>query len=132
MPNRPNKKPRHIAEMKRLMSLPRRPSRKVAGINAIKEPGDYCFMHRGESKVEDKVVQIYELACLLPRHTKPSGIIVLKTDNVVGEAQHADHVWNWNGDEDKPTLNPRISSDDVPPGKKGWKGWLIDGAFVEI
>jgi len=38
---------------------------------------------------------------------------------------HGDHVWGWNGDQDKPTLTPSIQHRDLCE----WHGWLKDGQF---
>ena len=117
MPHRPLKKPRNLPKPIKLKIAA---GRKVASINAIREFGDFCVMPR------DDAMDIYEIAFLLPGHQKPSGIIVKKVESVVRAAQAAPHVWNWNGDHERPTCNPEISSSEG----KGWKGFLLNGEFV--
>ena len=97
-------------------------TRRVASLNALQRPGDYCFIPR------DETIGIYELACIMPLHARPSGIIVKKVANVVRDPQAAPHVWNWDGNVDRPTVNPQIVSKD---GRHPWTGFLINGAFVE-
>ena len=40
-----------------------------------------------------------------------------------GNKRH--HVWNWNGDRERPTLSPSL---DCLTGCR-WHGWLTDGQF---
>jgi len=93
----------------------------VASINALQQPGDFCVMPRDEAQ------GIFEIAFLLPAHAGPSGIIVRRVENVVQAPQAAAHVWNWDGNTERPTVNPEIHSTD---GQREWRGWLIAGAFV--
>lgn len=119
MPFRPDKRPRSLP---RPMSTKNTVSRRRGSIAELAEPGDFCVLPR------DEKLGIYEIAFLLPVHKRPSGIIVKKVPNVVRTPQAADHVWNWDGNEERPTVNPQISSKD---GRRPWTGYLINGTFVE-
>jgi hypothetical protein len=60
------------------------------------------------------------------------GFIVRKVPNVIREPQADDHIWNWNGDFDRPTTNPDISMKASMPGEKDWNGYLLNGQFVAV
>lgn len=98
--------------------------RRVPSINGLKNQGDFCVMPRLE---HPEIKDVFEIAFILPRHRRPASIIVKRVPSVVNTPQCADHVWNWDGNEEAPTVNPRI---DYTEDGKRFFGWLIGGKFV--
>lgn len=43
----------------------------------------------------------------------------------IDHKNHCDAQWSWNGNEDRPTLNPSLHAVGV------WHGWVRDGQLVE-
>lgn len=118
MPHRPTKKPRapKVAETE---------TRLVPSVNGLRAPGDFCITQRMD---DPRITDIYELDIWLPGQRKASGLIVRKVQNVVRTPQAADHVWNWDGNLERPTVNPDIQQNDGRP----WRGYLIAGKLVAV
>jgi hypothetical protein len=128
MPNRPPKRSRRSPKIKTVESQ----ARLVPSMNAIRLQGDYSVTSRGRAMCGSAVIELFEIAMLLPGHERPSGIIVRKVDDIVRAGQVADHIWNWNGNSDRPTVNPEIFSRDVQDGAKPWRGYLLNGQFIAV
>ena len=129
MPNRPpkpfsalNRKVRMLKGKKTPLAIKRTMGRAVASLNALREPGDFCIF------VRDAALEIHEIAFWLPGHEKPSALILKRVPNVTTAPQLADHVWNWDGNSQHPTINPSIESE---AGATRWHGYLVNGQFVQ-
>ena len=55
----------------------------------------------------------------------------IRTITCYRKGNHPGHVaWEWDGDMDKPTLNPSIAAKGAPDGKTMvWHGYLTAGRF---
>lgn len=80
------------------------PARRVP-YGQMKVPGDFCFDEERE--------HIY---VILPGMKHPDAIRIEK-----GSDRGHPRVWGWDGNEDKPTLQPSIHC----PGE--WHGYLTEG-----
>ena len=132
MPNRPtkpfsalNRKVRMLKGKKAPLLIKRTMGRPVNSLNALREPGDFFIFPRTD---DPRIKDIYEIAYLLPGHEKPSGMILKRVPDVTKAAQAADHVWNWDGNAQRPTVNPSIESE---AGSTRWHGYLVNGQFVQ-
>lgn len=92
----------------------------------ISEPGSYAgyehFKRRG-----DFLWNVHEgrrtLVVAIPSPRGKSGWIMspwsIDYENTSGAS------WSWNGDEDKPMLDPSLHAVGI------WHGWIIDGVMTE-
>ena len=76
------------------------------------ENGDYCF-------VSDTSNNTAGIAIKCPGCGSESYLSVKK--------DYPPPNWEWNGNEEKPTLTPSVHS----VGCCGWHGWLRDGEWVK-
>ena len=83
------------------------PTRKVA-FGKMAQPGDFCFSEERDT-----------LYIWLPGVSGPDALQIR-----IGPTPDAPRVWGWDGNEDRPTLQPSI----LDPGK--WHGYLKSG-FLE-
>lgn len=82
------------------------PARKVA-FGEMARPGDFCFAP------DNSCIYLW-----LPGSPGPDALRIVR-----GSAPDEKQVWGWDGNEDRPTLNPSIHD----PGH--WHGYLTAGEF---
>lgn len=91
---------------------------RVSSIDDLKNPGDFLFTVDKQDRICG-MIEKCPCGCGLE-----GGIsFVGPTYGQRGEGQRP--LWDWNGDEDKPTLTPSIQR---TAGCR-WHGYLTDGVF---
>ena len=102
-------------------------------VRALQPPGDFCWTRRhripdGERKgwvVSSPTQGVRCLAVVLPGET---AVTFLPTDPNTPEWLNGGVFWNWDGNEDAPTLEPSVD------GSKhgGWHGFIRAGQLVGV
>lgn len=87
----------------------------VPDFDHANDPGDYFITPPNEH--EDGMRRL-SFKC-------PCGCGMLAGIRVRNDGQHTAKGWEWNGDEDKPTVKPSIKINNGH-----WHGYLTDGKFV--
>ena len=78
--------------------------------------GDWCFIEN-----DSHIALRYGDDMLM-------GLVILP----ISQKSRSDMIcWVWNGDRDKPTLNPSINVEEVPGWNEGWHGFLRDGKLID-
>lgn len=93
--------------------------KRVSHISDIRQPGDFVVWTRSAEQ------KIFGIAFLLPGQKRPSEVLAHKVKDVLRAPQLGERCWNWDGNEDAPTLVPSIQI-----GK--WHGYLLSGKFVAV
>lgn len=86
------------------------------------EEGEYLFVSREDAG--DGVFAFYG-------YPPGCGLVVL----TVGKGFKPDAgvtAWEWNGDEDRPTLHPSLSVGKDEQGNEIWHGHLVDGQWKGV
>lgn len=91
----------------------------IESVKSSGEPGAYT--------INDVADQSYKNLWF----NSPADASDLRRIPIGGSAKSTDgeKPWGWDGDEDKPTLNPSVFLDPQLPG---WHGWLRDGVWVSV
>ena len=94
---------------------------------AMKNPGDFCWVRRTLRDDGWQVVSDSEgfrcLATILPGETATTFLPVEPCDEWLNDGVH----WTFDGNTEKPTLNPSIDG-----SKMGlWHGWITGGQMVQ-
>lgn len=82
----------------------------------VSSPGDFAWDFDSDLLCGDRAKSTHFLYLCLPGETSLSAIEVQHSN-----APHSPRVWQWDGNEDRPTLSPSILS----PGS--WHGYLRNG-----
>lgn len=92
---------------------------RVASWDFLKNPGDFLFTYDKQNRICG-MVEKCPCGC-----GAEGGISFVGECYGTREASKGRPLWDWNGDEDKPTLIPSIQRTS---GCK-WHGFLTDGVF---
>lgn len=93
-------------------------ARRVNTFDDLKEPGDFVFTY-------DKQDRICGMIEKCPCGCGAEGGISFVGETYGKRGEGTRPLWDWNGDEDKPSLTPSILR---TAGCK-WHGYLTDGVF---
>lgn len=96
--------------------------RNVGCFEKLEQAGDFYFLqneHEGGA---------WYCCVLIPCDDRPAGIHAGIPVNAPGKPYHP-KGWNWDGNEQKPTLTPSIFQ-NPPDGPHSWHGYLTAGRLV--
>jgi uncharacterized protein DUF6527 len=94
--------------------------RKVESSEAVKAPGDFVFIRNAAGEIE--AIDI----CIPGNEGGSAGALPITR----GQARPNVVEWEWDGNEDKPSLKPSIWRNKPAPGKESrneWHGHLRAG-----
>ena len=96
---------------------------RVATVDELKQPGDFCFWHIAEDG--QSAFMAFKCPCGADQCRKRTH------DSIpvrVGAPQPDQHNWGWDGNLDAPTLTPSIHR----TGDCGWHGHLQAGMWRSV
>lgn len=81
------------------------------------KPGEFYFETRDDGK--------HWLMVILPFRNADGKFINIPTEVSIGHPNNNGAVWQWDGNEEHPTITPSIHTHGV------WHGWVRNGELVE-